>query len=72
MDPAHGDALIGSATETDEDEDGVSEPYWIVQNSWTDKWKDAGRVKIARGENACCIEDRCVHLYFYSRTYGQL
>jgi len=41
--------------ETDEDEDGVSEPYWIVQNSWTDKWKDAGRVKIARGENACCI-----------------
>ena len=29
-------------------------------------------MKIARGENACCIEDRCVHLYFYSRMYGQL
>ena len=29
-------------------------------------------MKIARGENACCIEDRCVHLYLYSRMYGQL
>jgi cathepsin B len=30
--------------------------YWLVQNSWTSKWGDAGFFKIARGINACGIE----------------
>ena len=54
----HSVIIVGWGETDPEDEGGVSEPYWIIQNSWTDKWKDEGRVKIARGENACCIEDR--------------
>jgi len=34
------------------------EKYWIMQNSWSDRWKDNGRVKIHRGDNECCIEQR--------------
>ena len=50
-------------------EDG-EEPYWIVQNSWTDKWKDGGRVKIKRGSNTCCIEDRWMKIDpDFSETY---
>lgn len=46
------------------------EPYWIVQNSWTDKWKDKGRVKIKRGSNTCCIEDRWMKIDpDFSETY---
>jgi hypothetical protein len=31
---------------------------WLVQNSWTSKWGDAGFFKIARGINACGIESK--------------
>ena len=34
--------------------------YWIMQNSWSTGWKDGGRVKIARGDNECCIEQRAM------------
>ena len=36
------------------------EKYWIMQNSWSTGWKDGGRVKIARGTNDCCIEQRAM------------
>ena len=32
--------------------------YWIMHNSWSDSWKDKGRVKLSRGNNGCLIEGR--------------
>lgn len=31
--------------------------YWIVKNSWSDKWGDKGFFKIAKGVDECGIED---------------
>merc|ERR1711988_851028 len=30
-------------------------PYWIVRNSWTDKWGEGGYIYLKMGENTCGI-----------------
>lgn len=30
--------------------------YWIVQNSWSDRWGENGFFRIIRGTNACYFE----------------
>merc|ERR1712216_79175 len=29
------------------------EPYWLVANSWSERWGDKGYFKIARGDDSC-------------------
>lgn len=34
--------------------------YWLVANSWNNKWGENGLFRILRGVNECNIEDRVV------------
>ena len=43
--------LVGYGT------DPHSGDYWLVRNSWTTLWGDAGYIKLARSANASCGVD---------------
>lgn len=45
----HAVVLLGWGTEDGKD-------YWLLKNSWTDKWGDKGFFKVVRGTNDCGIE----------------
>jgi len=45
----HAVKIIGWGTESGTD-------YWLVANSWTETWGDAGTFKILRGKDQCGIE----------------
>ena len=36
--------------------DAAAGPYWLVANSWSPGWGEAGYFRIARGTNECGIE----------------
>ena len=42
---AHAVKIIGWGSEP--------EPYWLVQNSWTERWGEKGYFRIARGDTEC-------------------
>jgi len=46
----HAVAMLGWGTENGKD-------YWLIKNSWSAKWGDAGFFKIKRGVDECGIED---------------
>merc|ERR1712087_1055198 len=46
----HAVVMLGWGTEN-------GRKYWLIKNSWTDKWGDKGFFKIARGVDECGIED---------------
>eukprot|EP01092_Planopodium_desertum_P008124 TRINITY_DN33684_c0_g5_i1.p1 TRINITY_DN33684_c0_g5~~TRINITY_DN33684_c0_g5_i1.p1 ORF type:complete len:335 (+),score=108.13 TRINITY_DN33684_c0_g5_i1:3-1007(+) len=49
----HAVKIIGWGTES-------GTPYWLVANSWTTTWGDAGFFKIRKGNNECGIESGIV------------
>merc|ERR1711981_1407330 len=40
---------------TDTFSDGKKHTYWIVRNSWTDTWGEAGYIWVEYGQNNCGI-----------------
>lgn len=46
----HAVAMLGWGTES-------GKAYWLIKNSWSEKWGDAGFFKIAKGVDECGIED---------------
>eukprot|EP00929_Paragymnodinium_shiwhaense_P075220 TRINITY_DN3844_c0_g1_i1.p1 TRINITY_DN3844_c0_g1~~TRINITY_DN3844_c0_g1_i1.p1 ORF type:complete len:562 (-),score=160.64 TRINITY_DN3844_c0_g1_i1:289-1974(-) len=47
----HSVVLVGYGSENGLD-------YWVIRNSWSTYWGDAGYIKIARGENDCCVSSQ--------------
>lgn len=45
---------------------GYTEDYWIVRNSWSDKWGDGGYFYLERGVNACGVAST---IGYVSQTY---
>ena len=50
----HAIKIIGWGTENGQD-------YWLIVNSWTEKWGEKGTFRIARGVDECGIESMAVH-----------
>ena len=48
----HSVTVVGYGTQN-------GKPYWLVKNSWGDKWGDGGYVKIVRGKMECGIGRHC-------------
>lgn len=52
----HSGKIVGWGTEK-----GTN--FWIISNSWSDKWGNAGYFKMERGKNVCKIEDNIITVY---------
>ena len=55
----HANVIVGSGTMPDSEE---AVKYWIVKNSWSDKWGEEGFYKVARNTQQMKI-DACWHAY---------
>lgn len=53
----HAVVVVGYGTENSSD---GPLPYWVVRNSWSEAWGDAGYIRFARGKDTCGIESNSV------------
>lgn len=51
----HAIIVVGYGTEKDKDDE--EQPYWIIKNSWSEKWGENGFGKVQRGINKCSISE---------------
>jgi len=47
--------LVGYGTDVPVSAGGTGLEYWLLQNEWGTDWGDNGFLRIARGDNTCCI-----------------
>jgi cathepsin B len=67
-----GDPITGHSVEIIGWGERNNKPYWIVKNSWGDKWGDNGYFYILRGQNMCSIEENVISGlpdFFYPHDY---
>jgi C1A family cysteine protease len=59
----HALTAVGYGVYDDFSEAGhVTIPYWIIKNSWSNTWGDAGYVLVEAGKNVCGIEGNVMYV----------
>lgn len=50
----HAVLMVGYGVDSSEDSNSDT-PYWIIKNSWGEKWGEEGYFRIRRGKGTCGI-----------------
>ncbi|KAG8440364.1 hypothetical protein GDO86_006206 [Hymenochirus boettgeri] len=62
--PNHAIVIVGYGTEPAEDEDEEDTDYWIIKNSWGEKWGEKGFGRMKRNIDQCQISNMVATIDF--------